>query len=97
LYRPRSRNTLYAQDIIVRGPLHLQGTGEIAKLPVKPSQGVRQAHDIQHILPRFRLRTLFTTDLGEQGAKLMQMITVAVNGLDNLETLVHAGRNPSAV
>jgi hemoglobin-like flavoprotein len=38
------------------------------------------------------LRPLFTTDLTEQGRKLMQMIAVAVNGLDRLDELVPAVR-----
>jgi len=36
------------------------------------------------------LRPLFKGDLGEQGKKLMQMIGVAVKGLDSLDTLVPA-------
>ncbi len=36
------------------------------------------------------LRGMFSDDLTEQKAKLMQMITVAVRGLDNLDTLVPA-------
>ena len=36
------------------------------------------------------LRPLFKGDLGEQGKKLMQMIGVAVKGLDALDTLVPA-------
>jgi hemoglobin-like flavoprotein len=38
------------------------------------------------------LRPLFTTDLAEQGRKLMQMIAIAVNGLDRLDELVPAVR-----
>jgi hemoglobin-like flavoprotein len=38
------------------------------------------------------LRPLFTTDLTEQGRKLMQMIAIAVNGLDRLDDLVLAVR-----
>ena len=38
------------------------------------------------------LRPLFTTDLREQGRKLMRMIGMAVNGLDRLEALVPAVR-----
>lgn len=34
------------------------------------------------------LRTMFTSDIKEQGKKLMQMITVAVRGLDDLGALV---------
>lgn len=34
------------------------------------------------------LRPLFTTDLAEQGRKLMRMIGLAVNGLDRLDQLV---------
>ncbi len=34
------------------------------------------------------LRSLFHTDLGEQGAKLTQMLAAAVAGLDDLEALV---------
>jgi hemoglobin-like flavoprotein len=45
------------------------------------------------------LRPLFKGDLGEQGKKLMQMIGVAVNGLDTLDQLVPAvkdlGRRPA--
>ena len=33
------------------------------------------------------LRPMFSSDLKEQGKKLMTMITVAVQGLDNLEAL----------
>jgi hemoglobin-like flavoprotein len=36
------------------------------------------------------LRSLFKTDIALQGQKLMQMITVAVRGLGNLEALVPA-------
>ncbi|HEY0944386.1 MAG TPA: globin family protein [Opitutaceae bacterium] len=36
------------------------------------------------------LKPLFTSDITEQGKKLMQMITLAVRGLDNLEQLVPA-------
>ena len=36
------------------------------------------------------LKPLFKGDMKEQGKKLMQMIAVAVRGLDNLEQLVHA-------
>jgi len=36
------------------------------------------------------LRPLFTSDIKEQGKKLMTMITTAVRGLDNLEALVPA-------
>ncbi len=39
------------------------------------------------------LRPLFTSDLGEQGKKLMQMIGVAVKGLDTLDELVPAVKN----
>ena len=35
-------------------------------------------------------RRLFTADSNEQGRKLMQMITVAVNGLPKLDTIVPA-------
>src|SRR3972149_578482 len=35
-------------------------------------------------------RRLFTSDQQEQGRKLMQMITVAVNGLPKLDTIVPA-------
>ena len=38
------------------------------------------------------LRPLFTTDLREQGKKLMQMIGVCVKGLDTLDQLVPAVR-----
>jgi hemoglobin-like flavoprotein len=38
-------------------------------------------------------RALFTTDLTEQGRKLMQMIGVAVRGLDRLDELVPAVRD----
>jgi hemoglobin-like flavoprotein len=34
------------------------------------------------------LRPLFKTDMKEQGKKLMQMLTIAVRGLDRLDTLV---------
>jgi hemoglobin-like flavoprotein len=36
------------------------------------------------------LKPLFTSDIKEQGKKLMQMITVAVRGLNDLEKLVPA-------
>ena len=36
------------------------------------------------------LRPMFTTDLKEQGKKLMNMLTLAVRGLDKLEQLVPA-------
>lgn len=36
------------------------------------------------------LRAMFTSDIKEQGKKLMQMITVAVRGLDDLGALVPA-------
>lgn len=36
------------------------------------------------------LRPLFKSDITEQGKKLMQMIGVAVNGLNNLDALVPA-------
>ena len=39
------------------------------------------------------LRPLFKTDLVEQGKKLMQMIGVAVKGLDTLDQLVPAVQN----
>jgi hemoglobin-like flavoprotein len=46
------------------------------------------------------LKPLFTSDIKEQGKKLMQMITVAVRGLNNLPKLIPAvealGRNLSA-
>jgi hemoglobin-like flavoprotein len=38
------------------------------------------------------LRALFTADITEQGRKLMAMITIAVNGLDNLEKILPAVR-----
>jgi hemoglobin-like flavoprotein len=38
------------------------------------------------------LRPLFTSDMTEQGRKLMGMITVAVNGLDRLDEIVSAVR-----
>jgi hemoglobin-like flavoprotein len=38
------------------------------------------------------LRPLFTTDIEEQGRKLMQMLAIAVAGLDDLDTLVPAVR-----
>ncbi|MBS1903835.1 MAG: hemin receptor [Bacteroidetes bacterium] len=45
------------------------------------------------------LRHLFHSDMKEQGRKLMNMIGLAVKGLDNLETLVpaveHLGRSHS--
>lgn len=37
-----------------------------------------------------QLRSLFRGDMKEQGRKLMQMLAVAVNGLDRLEELVPA-------
>lgn len=36
------------------------------------------------------LRPLFPAEMSDQGKKLMQMITVAVNGLTNLEAIVPA-------
>lgn len=36
------------------------------------------------------LRPLFTSDIGEQGARLMAMISVAVDGLDDLDALTPA-------
>ena len=36
------------------------------------------------------LRPLFTSDIGEQGAKLMDMIGVAVDGLDDLDAITPA-------
>src|SRR5215211_3713854 len=36
------------------------------------------------------LRPMFTTDLKEQGKKLMNMLTLAVRGLDKLDQLVPA-------
>lgn len=36
------------------------------------------------------LRAMFTTDLKEQGRKLMHMLTLAVRGLDRLDELVPA-------
>lgn len=36
------------------------------------------------------LRPLFTSDIKEQGKKLMQMITIAVRGLNDLDKLVPA-------
>src|SRR5439155_4726975 len=36
------------------------------------------------------LRPLFTGDMREQGRKLMQMLAVAVHGLDHLEAIVPA-------
>lgn len=36
------------------------------------------------------LKSLFKSDMKDQGAKLMQMIGVAVNGLSNLEAIVPA-------
>ena len=39
------------------------------------------------------LRSLFKSDMNEQGRKLMQMIGMAVNGLDNLDTLLPAVRD----
>ena len=38
------------------------------------------------------LEALFTGDMDEQGRKLMQMLTVAVRGLDHLDELVPAVR-----
>ena len=38
------------------------------------------------------LETLFRSDMDEQGRKLMQMLTVAVHGLDRLDELVPAVR-----
>src|SRR5689334_5968331 len=38
------------------------------------------------------LRSMFPADLGDQGRKLMQMIAVAVHGLDDVETLAPAVR-----
>lgn len=38
------------------------------------------------------LRSLFTGDMHEQGRKLMQIIAVAVNGLDQIEPLLPALR-----
>ena len=39
------------------------------------------------------LRELFHGDMGAQGRKLMQMLALAVNGLDRLETLAPAVRS----
>lgn len=39
------------------------------------------------------LRPLFTSDMDEQGRKLMQMITVAVQGLDDLDKIESAVRD----
>jgi hemoglobin-like flavoprotein len=38
------------------------------------------------------LKALFTSDMTEQGRKLMGMITVAVNGLDRLDEIIPAVR-----
>jgi hemoglobin-like flavoprotein len=38
------------------------------------------------------LRALFTSDMTEQGRKLMGMITIAVNGLDHLDEIIPAVR-----
>jgi hemoglobin-like flavoprotein len=38
------------------------------------------------------LRPLFTSDVTEQGRKLMRMITTAVNGLDRLDEIIPAVR-----
>ena len=38
------------------------------------------------------LRRLFKTDIGKQGRKLMQMLEIAVNGLDRLDEIVPAVR-----
>jgi hemoglobin-like flavoprotein len=42
------------------------------------------------------LRTMFPADMKEQKTKLMQMLTAAVKGLDNLETLVPVVRQLGA-
>jgi hemoglobin-like flavoprotein len=42
------------------------------------------------------LKPLFTTDITDQGRKLMRMIGLAVNGLDRLETLVPVVRQLGA-
>jgi hemoglobin-like flavoprotein len=42
------------------------------------------------------LRPMFTTDLKEQGRKLMRMIGMAVNGLDRLDELVPVVRQLGA-
>lgn len=42
------------------------------------------------------LRRFFKSDLGEQGKKLMQMIGLAVRGLDRLDELVPAVQNLGA-
>lgn len=42
------------------------------------------------------LRRLFTTDIKEQGHKLMQMLEMAVKSLDNLEKIVPAVRASGA-
>ena len=42
------------------------------------------------------LRPMFTTDLTEQGRKLMRMIGMAVNGLDRLDELVPVVRQLGA-
>lgn len=39
------------------------------------------------------LKPLFSTDIAEQGKKLMQMITLSVNGLSQPESLLPAVRN----
>lgn len=39
------------------------------------------------------LKSLFKSDMTEQGRKLMTMIKVAVNGLDNLDEIVEAARS----
>jgi hemoglobin-like flavoprotein len=39
------------------------------------------------------LQPLFSTDIAEQGKKLMQMITLSVNGLSKPESLLPAVRN----
>lgn len=38
------------------------------------------------------LRRLFKTDIAQQGRKLMQMLEIAVNGLDRLDELIPAVR-----
>ena len=43
------------------------------------------------------VRPLFTSDMEEQGRKLMQMITVAVQGLDHLDQTLPAVRGLAVV
>ena len=98
-----SNSSIFIAFSLRLGELKLLGAMDLALLrEVRPQQSI--AGPIAEIAAALfygrlfeldlSLRAMFTTDLKEQGRKLMHLLTLAVRGLDRLDELVPAVQGP---